>query len=174
MEDSIQSDSRHDRAVGDTGKTIDELAAQFTAINRSQAVIEFDPHGRILWANDNFLRAMGYRSDQIVGQHHRMFMPRDDVGSSEYGEFWRQLGRGEFFTGRFRRVDGRGNELWLQASYNPIFDEHGHVIKVIKFAMDVTEDEMQKADATGQLQAISKVQAIIEFDLDGRILAAND
>jgi methyl-accepting chemotaxis protein len=144
------------------------------AINRVQAVIEFDLNGKILHANDNFLRAMGYTLDEIVGQHHSMFADPAYRSSHEYKEFWAKLGRGEYDAGQYKRVGKGGKEVWIQASYNPIMDASGKPYKVVKFATDITEQKLKNADYEGQLAAISKVQAVIEFTLDGKILTAND
>jgi methyl-accepting chemotaxis protein len=144
------------------------------AINRVQAVIEFDLEGKILHANDNFLRAMGYTLDEIRGQHHSMFVEPSYRTSHEYREFWAKLGRGEFEANQYKRLGKGGKEVWIQASYNPIMDASGKPYKVVKFATDITEQKLKNADYEGQLAAISKVQAVIEFTLDGKILTAND
>lgn len=146
---------------------------QLEAISRSQAVIEFKPDGTILTANENFEQAMGYSCAEITGKHHSMFVMSDDAASPEYAAFWKDLAAGAFKTGEFRRKTKDGREVWLQASYNPIKDVHGNVLKVVKFASDITEEKTFSADSQGQLSAISKSQAVIEFDLDGNILTAN-
>ena len=138
-----------------------------------QSVIEFDLQGHVLHANDNFLQATGYTLAKIQGQHHRMFVDEATRNSAEYATFWQRLGQGQHDAGRYRRIAKDGREIWLQASYNPIFDSHGQPFKVVKYATDITEQQYREADAQGQLQAIAKVQAIIEFELDGTILHAN-
>ncbi|MDR0227165.1 MAG: methyl-accepting chemotaxis protein [Burkholderiaceae bacterium] len=150
-----------------------ELKGQLAAIHKSQAVIEFDLQGHVLSANRNFLDTMGYEASEVVGQHHRMFVDEQMRESPEYAAFWQRLGNGIHDAGRYRRIARDGREVWLQASYNPIVDRHGQPIKVVKYATDITEQQRRNADAEGQLAAISKVQAIIEFDLDGTILHAN-
>jgi methyl-accepting chemotaxis protein len=151
----------------------DDLAGQIKAINRSQAVIEFDLQGKILTANENFLAAIGYSLDEIKGQHHRMFVAPADRERVEYKVFWEKLGRGEFDAGEYKRVGKGGKEIWIQASYNPIFDSVGNPFKVVKFATDVTASKLRNANFEGQLAAIGKSQAVIEFDLSGAILTAN-
>jgi methyl-accepting chemotaxis protein len=151
-----------------------ELEAQVAALHRVQAVIEFDLDGTILQANDNFLQAVGYRLDEIQGQHHAMFVEPALAQSAEYRDFWAKLGRGEFDAGQYRRLGKGGRELWIQASYNPVLDGNGRPYKVVKFATDITAQMQQAADFSGQLAAINKSQAVIEFSLDGRILSAND
>ncbi len=151
-----------------------DLLGQIDAIHKSQAVIEFDLNGHILMANQNFLDTMGYALDEIQGQHHRMFIAPQERGSAQYAAFWERLGHGAHDSGRYRRIRKDGSDVWLQASYNPIFDKRGQPLKVIKYATDITEQQHRQADSEGQLAAISKVQAIIEFELDGTIVRAND
>ncbi|WP_422506285.1 methyl-accepting chemotaxis protein [Stenotrophomonas sp. GZD-301] len=150
------------------------LEAQVAALHRVQAVIEFDLDGTILEANDNFLQTLGYTLAEIQGRHHALFVDPAQAQSEEYRAFWAKLGRGEFDAGQYRRVGKGGREIWIQASYNPVFDSDGRPYKVVKFATDITAQKFQAADFAGQLAAISKSQAVIEFDMDGRILAAND
>jgi methyl-accepting chemotaxis protein len=150
------------------------LRAQVDAIGRSQAVIEFELDGTILTANQNFLDAMGYRLDEIQHRHHRMFMDPATAATEEYREFWAELAAGRFQAGEYKRFGKGGKEVWLQASYNPVFGANGRPAKVVKFASDVTAAKLRNADHQGQLDAIGKSQAVIEFSLDGTILKAND
>ncbi len=150
------------------------LVGQVEAIRRSQAVIEFDPQGTILDANDLFLQAMGYQLSEIKGKHHSMFVEPAFKDSPEYKAFWDKLANGEFQVAEYKRLAKGGREIWIQASYNPILDKSGKVTRVIKFATDVTEQKLQNADYSGQVDAIGKSQATIEFDLDGNILGANE
>ena len=160
--------------MSDSIGTSVDLAGQVAAIGKSQAVIEFELDGTIIKANDNFLNAVGYRLEEIQGKHHGMFVDDAYRVSPAYREFWAKLNRGEFVSGEFKRF-GKGNrEIWIQASYNPILDEHGSPFKVVKYATDVTASKLKNADYEGQLAAISKSQAVIEFNLDGTILTAND
>ena len=147
---------------------------QVAAISKAQALIEFSLDGRILHANDNFLNALGYTLEEVKGQHHRMFVDPVQRESVEYRMFWEKLGRGEYDAGQYRRVGKGGKEIWIQASYNPILDASGKPFKVVKYATDVTAQKLRSADFEGQLAAIGKAQAVIEFSLDGRILQAND
>ncbi|HEY1075784.1 MAG TPA: PAS domain S-box protein, partial [Fontimonas sp.] len=144
------------------------------ALNKSQAVIEFDLKGNILTANELFCSATGYALDEIKGNHHSMFVDPLYRGSPEYRAFWDKLGRGEHDAGQYRRYAKGGREIWIQASYNPICDEMGRPFKVIKYATDITAAKLRSADHEGQLAAIGKAQAVIEFSLDGRILSANE
>jgi methyl-accepting chemotaxis protein len=151
-----------------------DMAGRLAALDRSQAVIEFDLSGKILTANPTFLKVMGVRLDDIVGQHHSMFVRPDEANTPAYEEFWTILRRGEFRSGEFRRMAHDGHEVWLRATYNPILDGDGKPIKVVKFALEITRERLASMNAQGQIQAIQRSQAVIEFDLDGHILAAND
>ncbi len=153
---------------------VKDLAARVEAINRVQAVIEFDLDGTIITANDNFLNCLGYRLDEVQGHHHRMFADPAYVNSSEYQAFWAKLNRGEFDAGVYKRLGKGGKEVWIQASYNPILDAKGTPYKVVKFATDITEQKNKSAEFEGKIAAVSKAQAVIEFNLDGTIITAND
>ena len=151
-----------------------ELRAVNDALQRVQAVIEFDLKGKILHANDNFLKAMGYTLEEIRGQHHRIFCEPAYAASAEYKKFWENLGKGVLDRGEYKRIGGDGREVWINASYNPVLDESGKPYKVIKFATDVTATRQEKAEFAGKVNAINKAQAMIEFDLGGHVLHAND
>ena len=151
-----------------------ELEGQVKAISKSQAVIEFDVHGNILTANDNFCATVGYLIDEIKGRHHRMFCEPALAATHEYAQFWQDLAAGRFQSGEFKRIGKSGKAVWIQATYNPIFDASGRVTKVVKFATDVTAVKVRNADYESQLKAISKSQAMIEFDLSGTVVSAND
>ncbi|NEO87843.1 MAG: PAS domain S-box protein [Spirulina sp. SIO3F2] len=151
-----------------------EFEGKILAIAKSQAMIEFDLEGIILNANGNFLNAFGYHLDEIVGQHHRIFCDPSYAESIEYQKFWEKLGRGEYHAGEFKRFSKDGNKVWIQASYNPILDADGHPIKIVKLASDITSAKVKNADFEGKMSAISKSQAMIEFDLEGIVLNANE
>ena len=153
---------------------LQNLRAQVAAISRSQAVIEFSLDGTVLTANANFLNALGYTLEEVQGKHHRIFVSPTEAQSPQYIAFWQKLGRGEFDAGRYLRIAKGNREIWIQASYNPIFDAQGRPCKVIKFATDITAEVSREADYSGQLAAINKAQAVIQFGLDGKILEAND
>ncbi|WP_367154860.1 methyl-accepting chemotaxis protein [Methylomonas sp. HYX-M1] len=150
-----------------------DYLGQIEAIKKSQAVIEFNMDGTIISANDLFLKAMGYGLDEIKGKHHRMFAAPEEAASSAYRQFWEKLNRGEFDSGEYKRIGKGGREVWLQASYNPIMDMNGKPFKVVKYATDITETKLINADYTGQIDAIHKSQAVIEFNMDGTIVNAN-
>lgn len=150
-----------------------ELGSIVAAIGRSMATIQFDLDGTIIEANENFLKTLGYTSRDVVGRKHSMFVDPEYARSSEYREFWAALARGEFQAGEFRRLGRDGKEVWIQASYNPLIGRNGRPYKVIKFAADITEQKRKAADAEGQLSAISRSQAVIQFELDGTIITAN-
>ena len=150
-----------------------DLRGQVKAISRSQAVIEFALDGTIQTANENFLSAVGYTLGEVVGQHHRMFVEAGERDSTEYQRFWTLLGQGEYQAGRYRRIAKGGREIWLQASYNPIFDAAGKPLKIVKYCTDITAQTMHAVDFEGQIKAIDKSQAVIEFELNGLIRSAN-
>lgn len=151
-----------------------EGEAKLAALDRVQAVIEFELDGTIITANENFCAAMGYSLDEIKGRHHSMFAEPDYAGSADYKAFWDRLRAGEFASGEYKRLAKHGREIWINASYNPILDEDGKPYKVVKFATDVTAQKTLSADMQGQIDAISKSQAVIEFELDGTIITANE
>ena len=151
-----------------------DFAGHLAAISKSQAVIEFKMDGTILTANDNFLDALGYTLDEVKGRHHSMFVDEAYRQSSDYREFWTKLNRGEFQAAEYKRIGKGGKEVWIQASYNPIMDMNNKPAKVVKYATVVTNQKLVTADYQGQLAAISKSQAVIEFKMDGTILTAND
>jgi len=149
-------------------------AAQSAAVSRSQAVIEFSLDGTILTANENFLNALGYSLSEIEGKHHRMFVDPVERDSAAYRDFWAALNRGEYQAAEYKRIGKGGKEVWILASYNPVMDEKGKPFKVVKFATDVTAQKVRNADLAGQIDAIGKSQAVIEFKLDGTIIQANE
>ncbi len=149
-------------------------AGEAAAIRRTQAVIEFDTTGKILDANENFLHAVGYTREEVVGKHHRMFVEPAMASSADYGRFWTRLAAGEAIDDQFLRIGKGGRQIWLQAVYTPILDRSGKPEKVIKFATDITAQKGMIANIEGQVAAIRKSQAVIEFDLSGNVLDAND
>ncbi len=151
-----------------------EDAGKIAAVDRAQAVIEFNLDGTIVSANANFLNTMGYALAEIQGKHHSMFVEPSARTSSEYTEFWASLNRGQYMAAEYKRIGKGGKEVWILASYNPIFDEKGVPFRVVKFASDVTKQKLSTSDVEGQLAAIGKSQAVIEFNLDGTVITAND
>ncbi|MFT4276053.1 MAG: PAS domain-containing methyl-accepting chemotaxis protein [Rhodopseudomonas sp.] len=175
--------NRHGTMVGVVKFASDITAAKMksladagsrAAISRAQAVIEFAMDGTVLDANENFLKTMGYSLDEIKGKNHSMFVAAAERDAPGYREFWTRLNRGDYFVGEFKRIGKGSKEVWILASYNPILDENGTPLKVVKFATDVTEQKLKNADTAGQIAAIQKSQAVIEFKPDGTILDAND
>ncbi|MFB2566814.1 methyl-accepting chemotaxis protein [Rhizobium sp. IMFF44] len=144
-----------------------------SAVSKSQAIIEFDLQGKALTANENFCRALGYELKEIVGNHHRMFCDPAYVTTPAYHDFWARLGRGEYDAGTYKRFAKGNREIWIEASYNPVF-LNGKPVKVVKFAVDVTEAKKKAIDDAGKLQALSRSQAVIEFLPTGEILTANE
>lgn len=151
-----------------------DLQGQIDAIGKSMALIEFTLDGKVLNANENFLKTLGYTLEEIKGQHHSLFVDPVYRNSTEYRVFWEKLGQGTYDAGEYLRVGKGGKEIWIQASYNPILDSSGKPFKVVKFATDITEQKLRNANFEGQLKAVNKAQAVIEFTLDGKILHANE
>ncbi len=164
----------HKKTISTLQHTNAQQASLLDAIERSMAVIEFDLQGSVLRANDNFLKTMGYRAEQILGQSHRMFCTPAFARSAEYNQLWTNLRNGHFQSGTFERLAGNGQSVWLEASYNPVRDDTGQVIKVVKYAMDVTPRLQAESEANAKLGAIDRAMAVIEFNLDGTIITAND
>ncbi|KQQ85094.1 chemotaxis protein [Aureimonas sp. Leaf324] len=140
--------------ITETKRAAMENAEKLAALSRSQAIIEFTPDGTILTANDGFLKTLGYELQEIVGRHHRMFVDPIHAADPEYDAFWSDLRAGRFRAADFKRIGKGGREVWIQASYNPIRDENGAVVKVVKFATDLT-DRMTALETIGT--ALSKL-----------------
>jgi len=155
-------------------KASSNLEAQIEAINKSQAVIEFEMDGTIITANENFLSALGYELNDIKGKHHSIFVDTSEHNSPEYKSFWESLRQGEYQAAEYKRIGNGGRVVWIQAAYNPILNRQGKPIKVIKFATDITEQKVLNVDFRGKIEAINKSQALIEFELDGTIISANE
>ncbi len=149
-------------------------AAVLEALGRSLAIVEFDPSGKILAANENFCRALGYDLSEIRGRHHSLFVEPDYVKSADYKEFWAKLGRGEFDAREYKRVGKGGKDVWIQASYNPVRSANGKVTRVVKVATDITTEKLRSAEAEGKIAAISRVQGVIEFTPAGEVITANE
>lgn len=134
----------HSSDLTRTIETSREHESLIKALMRSTAVIEFGLDGTILTANDRFLATVGYRLEQIRGKHHRMFCEPEEANSAGYQAFWDKLRRGEYVAERFKRIDAHGRVIWLEASYNPIFDAHDVLYKVVKFATVITDQVNQE------------------------------
>jgi len=167
------------RPIGDLVELADigdarKQAGMIAAIDKVQAVIEFQMDGTIVDANANFLATLDYRLEDIVGRHHSLFVDPKEAQGPSYRAFWERLGRGEHDAGQYRRIGRNGREVWIQASYNPILDASGRAVRVVKYATDITAQKLEAADFAGQIAAIKKAQAVIEFSLDGVITYANE
>ncbi|XBG31820.1 PAS domain-containing methyl-accepting chemotaxis protein [Pseudomonas sp. 13.2] len=157
-----------------TRQALADAQAKLAAIGRSMAMIEFAPDGTILDANERFCQAMGYGADELRGKHHRLlFCEPDYAKSAEYQQLWRELGQGKAISGTFERIDKAGREVWLEASYMPVLDEHRQVTSVIKVASDITQRVVLEHESESLLKAISRSMAVIEFTPQGRVIKAN-
>nr|WP_122875280.1 PAS domain-containing methyl-accepting chemotaxis protein [Pseudomonas viridiflava] len=153
---------------------VDSAKGLMGALEKSMAVVELDLDGRILRANDNFLTAMGYRAEELPGKSHRDFCEPEMARSREYADLWASLRAGKFISGTFKRVSKTGKSVWLEASYNPVIDAQGKVIKIVKYALDVTRKVMLENETHSKLNAVDRAMAVCEFDPAGHVLTAND
>ena len=151
-----------------------DLRAVVSAIDSVQAVIEFDTSGNILTANHNFLATLGYDLEEIEGRHHRMFCTTSYTSTPEYKGFWSELAAGHAKSGEFRRIKKNGDDVWINASYTPIKNDKGDVVKVVKFATDITAQKQASSEFEGMMTALNAVQAVIEFTPSGEIITANE
>ncbi len=169
-----KSKKPRDTSSSSTVEPVNDAQAILDAFGRSQAIIEFTPNGEIISANDNFLQTLGYTLDEIRGKHHRLFVDPKEAASEAYKTFWRKLADGHLAAGEFERVDKHGHAVWISASYNPVVDDTGKVTKIVKIASDITATKQKSIEQLALLDALSRSQAIIEFEPDGTILTAND
>ena len=144
------------------------------ALNRSLLIVEYSPEGAVLAANEKFCEAAGYAVEEIVGKHHRMFVEREYAESGEYREFWDKLRRGERDESEYKRLVKGGGEVWIKTAYHPVTNAAGRVVKVVNILTDITDAKLKAAENQGRLDAISRAQAMIEFTLDGNVVAANE
>jgi methyl-accepting chemotaxis protein len=151
-----------------------DYAGQVAAINRSREVIEFQLDGTIISANEIFLETFGYRLEELQGKHHSVLFEESHRNSPEHKELWAKLNRGEYVGGDFLCSGKGAKQIWLSAIYNPIKDVNGKFYKVVTYATDVTRQRMKDADFKGQIAAINKALAVIEFSMDGMVVEANE
>ena len=161
------------RVISDRKARSIDQAGKINAISRAQAIIEFNLDGTIITANQNFLDALGYSLPEIQGKHHRMFVEPAERDGAAYRDFWKKLAQGQYQAAEYKRIGKGDKEVWILASSNPVIDPDGKIIKVVKFATDVTQEKLKKAELTGQIEAIGKSQAVIEFGTDGTVITAN-
>jgi len=158
----------------ESNSAVHELQAIHSALNRAQAVIEFTLDGYITHANENFLAATGYNLEEVVGHHHSMFCEPSFEQSAAYVDFWADLASGKIERAEYKRIGKDGREIWINASYNPVLDAEGRVHKIIKFATDVTAEKTRTAELAGLVEAMRKAQAVVEFDMEGVLIGANE
>lgn len=166
--------NKYKNQIADLNIRLSEKNSILEAISRSMAIIEFDTRGQITDANDNFLSTMGYRRDEVIGKHHSIFCDNVYASSRAYSMFWQSLISGKFESSTFCRINKKGEPVWLEATYNPIKDSSGRIVKIVKFATDITADVNERISHKSKLTAIDLSMAIIEFTPDGFILAANE
>ena len=151
-----------------------ENASFIDALLRSTAVIEFDLTGHVLMANDQFLKAMGYSLGQAKGSHHRIFCKPEEASSQKYKDFWSTLNKGEFVAGRFERIDSRGQTVWLEATYNPVYDTEGRLCKVVKFATVVTDQVAREQEVSKAAQTAFEISQQTDVSAQRGALVVND
>ena len=161
-------------SFGEQQKRDAEFRSQIQAIQRSLAVVELGLDGTILHANEKFLGLFGYSLDEVVGRHHRMLVSDAERNSPKYGEFWMGLGRGQFQSGEFQRVTKNGRTIWVQGIYNPLFDADGRPVKILKFALDITERKIDALNDIRQLDEINRTSVLNILDPEGNTLEVNE
>ncbi|WP_167646306.1 PAS domain S-box protein [Mameliella alba] len=137
-------------------------------------LVEFDADGTVLYANATYLELTGNSEKEVTGKHHKIFCEPAYAKSNHYHEIWSAFSAGDYHQCEYKRITKEGKEVWIQATYNPILDIAGHPVKVVKFAMDVTERKLNELDTGNLLRAIDRSQPIIPFDLDGHAMTANE
>ncbi|HTQ99349.1 MAG TPA: methyl-accepting chemotaxis protein [Candidatus Acidoferrum sp.] len=151
-----------------------EVRSQLDAIEATQAVVRYRPDGTVLSANAMFLQLMGYKADEIIGKHHRIFVLPEHAVSAKYSEFWRKLAAGEVQQAAFQRVTKSGKDIWLRASYTPVRDHLGQVTMIVQYGVDISWQLLMNYDYEGQIKAIRAHQAVAQFEQDGTLIEAND
>lgn len=151
-----------------------DFEGQIAAIGKSQGVVEIGLDGTILKANEAYLQMLGYTEKELFGQHARVVLDPAFAKSAEYAALWEKLVQGGNDSGQYKRITKNGKEVWIQASYNPIYDLNGKPFKIVNYTIDITAQRLQAADNASQIAAINKIQGVIEFDLAGKITAVNE
>lgn len=165
---------KHEERVAALENALHPLQDVFASMHRTMAVIEFSPDGLVLSANANFCAATGYSEAELQGRHHRTLCDERYAQGSEYSQFWQRLRQGESFSGTVKRVARDGRTLWLSATYFPVHDRNGKTGRIIKVAHDVTEQVRESQHHQSLVEALDRSTAVIEFNLDGTVIQAND
>ena len=178
---TILAKTELEKLVVELDKKEQELQNQITAISKAALVIEFDTKGIVLKANDLFLNIMGFNSEELIGKHHKLLVPKNIDYDAEYKSFWESLNKGNNESGEFCRTSKDNKVVWLQASYNPVLDDKGKVYKIIKIGYDITELKQQRIDLdkltlnlNQQVEVLNKTAIVSEADADGNIIFVND
>jgi len=151
-----------------------DYSGQVAAIKKTLAVTEYTPNGVILKSNDKFSEILGYTEEELIGQDHKIFISKEHYDEISHQEFWRNLREGNFLVNEYRRMAKNNKEVWLRSSYNPIYDLHKNIYKIVCYSTEVTDEKDKFANLSGQIDAISKSLAVVEYDLQGKVLRAND
>ena len=150
------------------------VATELEALRALYSIVEYDPSGKILWANENFLEIFGYKLDELINKHHRILLPFNQTRSSDYQHFWSEITKGYTIRNIFKRVTKGETEVWLDSSYNPIYDNDGKLLKIIEISIDKTIEKNLASEAQQRISSMSTSSAVIEFDINGYILAVNN
>lgn len=160
--------------LDDLNKYLKRTEAQSKALNENYAIASFSIDGKIIDLNKNFSNLFGYEKNELIGNHHRILCTKDVYESSEYSTFWQNLSDGKIKSKVYKRVKKNGELIYIMASYKPLLDEDGFVFEILKYAQDVTDSVLENANNKSLISAINKSTAIIEFDVNGTILNANE
>lgn len=174
MELAVSSKNKKAKSPKGSRDEITNLKATMQAVDDNFACIEFNTDGTIIRANKKFLDALEYTLEEVVGKHHRIFLSEAERSADSYSRFWSDLASGRENAGEFKRIKKSGSALFIQAIYSPVKDQFGKCFKVIKIAQDISKQKLKNADYEGQINAISKSQAVIEFNMDGTVIGANE
>ncbi len=160
--------------VTDTQILQTDLEGHMDAINRSQAIVEYDNEGGIISANESFLDLFGYTLEEVRGKSHSMFFAGDETNKGRDSAFWENLRNGEYHAGEYRRAHAKGQDVWLQATYNPVLDIDGRTTRIVQVANDITEQKLRSLEFKSKWDAVTMEQSVVEFDPDGNVLVANE
>ncbi|SFB71747.1 PAS domain S-box-containing protein [Flexibacter flexilis DSM 6793] len=175
QEEELLQNMEEVKAINDEVKRQStELRGINNALNKNLCIIELDSNGMIINANPNFLMLFGYSLEELKGKHHRTIVFPDYAKSEEYIQFWADLARGQARVGEMKRMARDGSEIWVSASYNAILDDNGRVVKIVKFAQDITQRKRMDLDTSCKLDAVQRAYCVIEFDTKGNVLTANE
>lgn len=160
--------------LNDLNTYLKRAEAQSKALSEHYSIVSFSPDGKIIDMNDNFLNLFGYEKNELIGQHHRILCPKEFHENDEYRKFWQKISEGKINSEVYKRIKKNGEIVYIMASYKPLFDEDGFLFEILKYAQDVTDKMLENINYKSLIDAINKSTAIIEFDVNGNIINANE